>query len=229
MIHILTYLVGFGAQVLFFARTIAQWFKSEQEGKVTSPNIFWQISLAGSILMLIYGILRNDAAILIGQLLVYFIYIRNLQLKNAWTTMPLWLRIGIFLTPPVILVFLFTKTDYTLDTFLKNENNPLFLMIWGIAAQIVFISRFFYQWVYSENRSESLLPMGFWLISIAGSAMNFIYAVFRLDPVLFAAHSLSMFIYLRNILILMNKKSLFHRLKIPFVNKIIHAVAKKIN
>lgn len=229
MIHILTYLIGFGAQALFFARTIAQWFKSEQEGKVTSPNIFWQISLAGSILMLIYGILRNDAAIVIGQLLVYFIYIRNLQLKNAWKPMPLWLRIAVFLTPPVILFLLFTKTDYTLDTFLKNDKVPLFLMIWGIVAQIVFISRFIYQWVYSENRSESVLPMGFWLISIAGSSMNFIYAIFRLDPVLFAAHSLSMFIYLRNILILTNRKGLFHKLKLPFMNRIIHSVAKKIN
>ena len=228
MEHILIYGIGFLAQVLFFARTVAQWFKSEHEGRVISPNIFWQISLAGSILMLIYGILRDDAAIVIGQMLVYFIYIRNLQLKDAWTTMPLVLRIIIFLTPPVILFFLFTKTDYTVDTFLKNEDNPVFLMIWGIAAQIVFISRFFYQWLYSENRNESLLPMGFWIISIAGSSMNFIYAIFRLDPVLFAAHSLSMVIYLRNILILLNKKSIFSKINIPFVNKLIRSVSEKI-
>ncbi|HBL75964.1 MAG: hypothetical protein A2W90_11145 [Bacteroidetes bacterium GWF2_42_66] len=228
MEYILIYGIGFLAQILFFARTIAQWVKSEHEGRVISPNLFWQISLAGSVCMLIYGILRDDAAIVIGQMLVYFIYIRNLQLKNAWNTMPLILRIVIFLTPPVILFFLFTQTDYTIDTFLKNEDNPLFLMIWGIAAQIVFISRFFYQWLYSENRNESLLPMGFWIISIIGSSMNFTYAIFRLDPVLFAAHTLSMVIYLRNILILLNKKSLFSKINIPFVNRLIHTISKRI-
>ncbi len=228
MENILIFGIGFLAQALFFARTIAQWFKSEHEGKVISPNIFWQISLVASVCMLIYGILRNDAAIVIGQLLVYFIYIRNLQLNNAWKTMPFALRLIAFITPPVIIFFLFTQTSYTIDTFLKNEDNPLFLMIWGIVAQIVFISRFFYQWVYSENRNKSLLPMGFWIISIVGSTMNVIYAVFRLDPVLFAAHSLSMFIYLRNMLILQNKKSLFSKINIPFANRLVHAVSKRI-
>ena len=110
----------------------------------------------------------------------------------------------------------------------KNEENPLFLMIWGIAAQLIFISRFFYQWLYSENRKDSILPMGFWVISIAGSAMNFIYAIFRLDPVIFAAHTLSMFIYLQNILILKNKQNVFNVFKIPMVGKIIRLVSEKI-
>ncbi len=84
MDNILTICIGFLAQGLFFTRTIAQWFKSEQEGKVISPTIFWQISLVASLLMFTYGVLRNDFAIVIGQTLVYAIYIRNLQLKNAW-------------------------------------------------------------------------------------------------------------------------------------------------
>lgn len=228
MDNILIYGIGFLSQVLFFLRTITQWFKSEDEGKVVSPNIFWQISLVASILMLTYGILRDDAAIVIGQMLVYFIYIRNLQLKNAWKPIPLILKIIIFLTPPVILVLLFTETNYTIDTFIKNEDNPLFLMIWGIAAQLIFISRFFYQWLYSENRNDSILPIGFWVISIAGSFMNFIYAIFRLDPVLFAAHTLSMFIYLQNILIWKNKQSIFNVYKIPLLGRLISLVSKKI-
>ena len=68
----LIYSIGFLSQILFFGRTIIQWFKSEHEGRVLSPTLFWKISLLASILMLTYGILRNDAAILIGQILVYF-------------------------------------------------------------------------------------------------------------------------------------------------------------
>ncbi len=228
MEHLLIYSIGFISQILFFGRTIIQWFVSEHEGKVLSPTIFWKISLLGSILMLIYGILRDDAAILVGQTLVYFIYVRNIQLKEEWKPMLLVTRIIIILTPVVILGYLFFGTDYSLSTFFKNENNPLALMIWGIAAQFVFISRFFYQWIYSENKKESVLPVGFWIISIAGSAMTFIYGVFRLDPVLLAAHSLGLFVYMRNILIHYNKKSLFSRLNIPFLNRVIVYVSGKI-
>lgn len=225
---ILIYSVGFTAQILFFARTIVQWFKSEHEGKVYSPTLFWKISLMGSILMLTYGILRQDAAILIGQILVYFIYIRNIQLKNDWRSMSVGLRIFILATPVVVLSYLFFGTSYSLSTFFKNDNNPLLLMIWGITAQVVFISRFFYQWIYSENRKESILPVGFWVISICGSTMNFIYGVFRLDPVLLAAHSFGMFVYLRNILIHYNKKSLFSRLNMPVINQLIARISGKI-
>jgi len=224
----LIYSIGFLSQILFFGRTIIQWFKSEHEGKVLSPTLFWKISLLASVLMLTYGILRNDAAILVGQILVYFIYVRNIQLKNDWKPMSLLMRTGILLTPAIILAYLFFGTEYSLATFFSNENNPLLLMIWGIAAQIVFISRFFYQWIYSENRKESILPLGFWIISIVGSAMNFVYGVFRLDPVLVAAHSLGMFVYLRNILIHYNKRSLFSRLNIPVLNKLIAFVSGKI-
>ncbi len=229
MEYVLMYAIGLISQVLFFARTILQWFKSEHEGQVLSPTIFWQISLLASVMMLIYGIMRKDAAILAGQILVYFIYVRNIQLKEEWKPMPLILRIIILLCPVGILFFLFTETDYTLAHFLQNEKNPLILMIWGILSQLVFISRFFYQWIYSENKGESVLPVGFWVISICGSAMTFIYAVFRLDPILLVAHSMSMFIYLRNILIHYNKKSLFSRLNIPVLNKLIALISGKIN
>ncbi len=228
MDHILVIAIGFIAQILFFGRTIVQWFKSEHEGKVHSPTLFWKISLLASILMLTYGILRQDAAILIGQILVYFIYVRNIQLKNDWKPMPLWMRSVILLTPAIILIYLFFGTSYSLDTFFHNDKNPLLLMIWGITAQLVFISRFFYQWIYSENRKESVLPLGFWLISIAGSAMNFIYGIYRLDPVLLAAHSFGMFVYLRNILIHYNKTSLFSKLNIPALNKLIARISGKI-
>ena len=87
MESILIISLGFFAQGLFFIRTIAQWFKSEKEGEVISPVIYWQISLVASIMMLTYGILRHDFAIVMGQSLVYGIYIRNLQLKNVWKQM----------------------------------------------------------------------------------------------------------------------------------------------
>lgn len=227
MDNILIIGLGFLAQALFFIRTIAQWFKSEQEGEVISPVIYWQISLLASILMLTYGILRDDFAIIIGQFLVYSIYIRNLQLKNAWHKMH-WIAKGLALIIPLIYIGWLIYPGNFISIF-SNESISLYWMIWGIVAQIVFISRFFYQWLYSENKKESVLPLGFWIISTAGSLMIFTYSISRLDPVLFAAHSLGLFIYTRNILLHYGKGSLFSTLnKIPFLNKILNKVSDKI-
>jgi len=115
----LIYSIGFLSQILFFGRTIIQWFKSEHEGKVLSPTLFWKISLLASILMLTYGILRNDAAILIGQILVYFIYVRNIQLKNDWKPMSIVMRTGILLTPAIILAYLFFGGESRHKSFLS--------------------------------------------------------------------------------------------------------------
>jgi len=219
--------LGFLAQGLFFIRTIAQWFKSEQEGEVISPIVYWQISLVASLLMFTYGILRNDFAIVVGQSLVYGIYIRNLQLKQAWNKMH-WISKTLALIIPVFF-WIWLISSGSFKTIMQNKDVSLFWMIWGTVAQLIFISRFFYQWIYSENRKESILPLGFWLISTVGSLMIFTYSISRLDPVLFAAHSLGLFVYLRNILLHYGKGSLFEKLnKVPILNKAIGKVSDKI-
>lgn len=229
MDHILIYGLGFLSQVLFFARNIAQWFLSEKEGEVISPVIYWQISLAASILMLTYGILRNDFAIVLGQFIVYIIYIRNLQLKKAWKLMHPATRFLAIAVPLSYVVWLVFGKTYNFNSILKNENVPLLLMIWGSAGQVIFTFRFIYQWIYSEQRKDSFLPLGFWVISTIGSLMIFSYAIYRLDPVLFAAHSLGLFIYIRNILLHSGRGSIYSRLNnIPFINKLIQKVSDKI-
>ena len=229
MNNYLIYGLGFLSQILFFARTVTQWFKSEHEGEVISPVIFWQISLIASIMMLLYGILRNDFAIVLGQFIVYSVYIRNLQLKNAWKAMHLLSRILIIVLPVACLGWLIFGVEYNFNSILKNKDVPLLLMIWGSAGQVVFTLRFIYQWIYSENRNDSILPLGFWIISTVGSLMIFTYSVFRLDPVLFAAHSLSLFIYIRNILLHYGKGGLFARTNdIPFIKNLLQKIADKI-
>ena len=228
MKSILVFGVGFLAQFLFFARTIVQWFKSEDEGKVISPVLFWQLSLLAAILMFVYGILRNDPAILLGQFLTYFIYIRNLQLKHAWKKIPPALRLFFVLLPGLFPGWLLLDRSASFSGLINNEDIGTVLMIWGIAGQLLFNTRFIYQWIYSETRKDSVLPLGFWIISLGGAVMIFIYSIFREDPVLFLAHSLGIFLYIRNLMLYSNQASLFDRINIPFVNKLIRHVSKKI-
>jgi lipid-A-disaccharide synthase-like uncharacterized protein len=72
----------------------------------------------------------------------------------------------------------------------------------GIVSQVVFTLRFIYQWIYSEKQKESILPLGFWLLSFAGSSLIIIYSIFRVDPVLFAGHAFGIVMYARNMVIL---------------------------
>lgn len=227
MSEYLIYGLGFFAQLLFFARTIAQWFKSEQAGKVISPVVYWQISLLASVAMLTYGILRNDFAIVLGQFIVYFIYIRNLQLKKAWKDIYPIVRILALLTPIFYLSWLIFGSIHNFKDIIANEDVTFLLMLWGSAGQIIFTFRFVYQWIYSENKKDSILPIGFWYISTAGSLMIFVYSIFRLDPVLFAAHSLGLFVYSRNILLHFGRKSILKRFDNPHLNKFLKKTHKK--
>ena len=200
------YAVGFLAQLLFATRMIVQWVKSEKAGESLSPVIFWQLSILGSLIFLLYGILRHDFAIVLGQVLVYFIYIRNLHLKNRWRPIPLLFRIFVIVAPIATLVYLFSDTHGNLSSLLKNEDISLPLQIWGIAGQVVFILRFYIQWIDSELKNESVLTKRFWLDSFIGSLMIIIYAVLRYDPVLLVGQITGAVVYFRNLMLVKKEK-----------------------
>ena len=75
---ILTLAIGFLAQTFFSARILVQWILSERARHVLSPTIFWVLSLMGAYLLCIYGWLRNDFAIILGQFISYYIYLLSL-------------------------------------------------------------------------------------------------------------------------------------------------------
>ena len=89
-----------------------------------------------------------------------------------------------------------------MDFLFKNEAIPKWLLWTGIIGQVLFTLRFIYQWLYSEKKKDSVLPLGFWIISLTGSLIIFIYAIIRKDPVLLAGHAIGLVIYSRNIIII---------------------------
>ncbi|MDX1830189.1 MAG: lipid-A-disaccharide synthase N-terminal domain-containing protein [Lutibacter sp.] len=197
----LIYSIGFFAQILFSGRLILQWILSEKSKKVLTPSIFWKLSLFASFLLFVYGYLRNDFAIMLGQALTYFIYIRNLQLQGEWQKAPKFLRIFLWIFPLLIVIYSFNNNTYDLVKLFKNKDIPFALLLWGSIAQVIFTLRFVYQWIYSEKNKESSLPFGFWLLSLIGSLMILVYAILRKDPVLFVGHIMGSIIYSRNIIL----------------------------
>ena len=73
-------LFGLVAQIVFAMRFVVQWVASERAGRSVMPVAFWFISLVGGGLTLIYGLVRREPIIIIGQVLAVFIYVRNLML-----------------------------------------------------------------------------------------------------------------------------------------------------
>jgi len=196
------YSVGFLAQLLFSGRLVLQWILSEKSKKVLTPSLFWKLSLIASFLLFVYGYLRDDFAIMLGQALTYFIYIRNLQLQGEWQKAPKLLRWFLWIFPLLLVIYSYNNNTYDMAKLFKNEAIPVWLLLLGSIAQIIFTLRFVYQWIYSEKNKESSLPFGFWLLSLIGSIMILIYAIIRKDPVLFVGHIMGSAIYFRNILIL---------------------------
>jgi len=200
------YAIGFVAQLLFAARMIVQWVKSEKAGKSLSPVLFWQLSILGSLIFLLYGILRHDFAIVLGQILVYFIYIRNLHLQEQWRPIPFLFRFIVIIAPILTLGYLFSDMHGNFTSLLKNEDISLPLKIWGSAGQVIFTLRFYVQWIDSESKKESVLTQRFWLVSGVGSFMIIVYAVLRFDPVLFLGQLSGLVIYLRNLMLVKMRK-----------------------
>jgi len=204
--NMLVYLIGFTAQILFSSRLLLQWIQSERMKKVLTPELFWELSLLASFLLFVYGWLRDDFAIMLGQTITYFIYIRNMQLQGSWVKLPKFLRVFLWFFPFLVILYSYNNNQVDLDRLFHNEAISLPLLIWGVLGQLIFTFRFVYQWWYSEQRKESSLPFGFWLLSLIGSLMILTYAVIRKDPVLFIGQLFGFIIYSRNIIIGIKEK-----------------------
>lgn len=195
----LIYVVGFFAQALFSARVLVQWIMSERARRVLSPTVFWVLSLAASGMMCFYGWLRDDFAIILGQIISYYIYLWNLKIKGVWPRVPYPLRWLLIVLPFGLTLPVIGNADNVIDQFFSNSEIPTWMLIYGSAGQVIFTFRFIYQWLYSRKRGESKLPAGFWIISLTGSLAIVSYAIMRGDPVLILGQSVGLVAYSRNL------------------------------
>ncbi|MFI5363097.1 MAG: lipid-A-disaccharide synthase N-terminal domain-containing protein [Elusimicrobiota bacterium] len=76
----------------------------------------------------------------------------------------------------------------------------------GLAAQLLFFGRFFVQWLASERKRESVIPVSFWYLSLAGGAGLLVYAWHQRDPVFILGQAGGLLIYARNIYFIRSRK-----------------------
>ena len=199
--HWIVFTIGFAAQFFFAGRTLFQWLYSERKKEVTSPSAYWGLSVIGAFLMFVYGVMRDDFSIILGQLISYFVYLWNLDAKGLWKKFSPVLKAVLVLTPFIAVGLLLHDAKSFVANMFQNEDIPLWLVLFGSAGQVIFTLRFVYQWFYSHRRHESVLPRGFWIISLIGSGVIVAYGIFRKDPVLILGQSFGFVAYVRNLML----------------------------
>jgi lipid-A-disaccharide synthase-like uncharacterized protein len=86
--------------------------------------------------------------------------------------------------------------------------DPRFWLAIGFLGQFFFSMRFLVQWMASERRKKSTVPILFWYCSLAGGSLLLTYAIFRLDPVFIVGQAGGLLIYIRNLVLIRRQSRL---------------------
>jgi len=92
-----------------------------------------------------------------------------------------------------------------LNEFVDVLMQPMAIL--GLVGQVSFFSRFLVQWIVSEKKGESVVPVAFWYLSLCGGLLMLIYAVWRRDPIFTMGQTVGIFVYTRNLMLISRKKS----------------------
>ncbi len=77
----------------------------------------------------------------------------------------------------------------------------------GGLGQLIFASRFIVQWIASERRKESVVPVTFWYLSIVGSLIMLAYGLHIRKLPIIAGYALNCIPYGRNLMLIRAKKN----------------------
>lgn len=79
-------------------------------------------------------------------------------------------------------------------------------VIVGLIGQLLFAGRFLIQWISSERKKESHIPISFWYLSLAGGLLLLFYSIYRKDPVFIIGQGAGIIVYVRNLILIYRAK-----------------------
>ena len=87
-------------------------------------------------------------------------------------------------------------------------------VLFGLLAQVAFTGRFLVQWIASEKRGRSHVPIVFWYLSLVGGIMLLLYAaLWKHDPVVTLGQSTGVVVYVRNLMLLRHEKRVLEQMQ----------------
>lgn len=78
--------------------------------------------------------------------------------------------------------------------------------MFGLLGQVCFSLRFIIQWIHSERRKKSVIPVSFWYFSLLGGSILFVYAIYRQDIVFTLGQGAGLVVYARNLALIAGHK-----------------------
>ena len=84
--------------------------------------------------------------------------------------------------------------------------SELLWMLFGLLGQLIFFSRWVIQWIATEKKSQSTIPIPFWWCSLFGGLITFTYAYHIKSFPFMLAQFIGVIIYIRNIYLIIKEK-----------------------
>lgn len=75
-------------------------------------------------------------------------------------------------------------------------------LVFGLLGQFVFGARFIVQWIASERKGESHIPLVFWYLSLSGGIITTAYAIHKKDAVFIIGQGSGLIVYVRNLMLI---------------------------
>lgn len=211
-------IIGGIAAIIFYGRFYLQWYTSERLGRSVVPVGFWYMSCIGSLMLFCYGVYTHSAVGTLSHCFNIFIYVRNLvhvwrangTLSRSRSLAVHGLALAVMLVAAVLLV----KTWGQVLHNTKSGTDGEALRTWGwiavgVVGQGLFAGRFLIQWITSERKQESVIPVAFWYLSIAASVLMLASFIQLGEHIFGLGMLLTLPIYTRNLWMIHRKQQAF--------------------
>jgi lipid-A-disaccharide synthase-like uncharacterized protein len=213
LIRAYLYPLGFIPSLFFAARFFIQWFNSEKKQECHITPIFWRLSLAGNIFLIIHSLIQVQFHIAIVQSCSAIISWRNLNLMQPidrqakFSTVTLLIIFSLFATTSAFVLqsfIFFEHFDWIRTPTLPWSNSPteklpLYWHLIGTIGIFLFALRFWVQWWLAEKHQKSYLGRSFWWLSIIGASCALSYFIRLNDIIHIIGHGLGIVPYIRNL------------------------------
>lgn len=92
-----------------------------------------------------------------------------------------------------------TETHWLMNLLLVESWPKVWIALFGLAAQALFMSRMLVQWIATERARQSVIPVPFWWLSLLGASLLLVYGILDRDIVIILAQAFGFAVYARNL------------------------------
>ncbi|HNT87055.1 MAG TPA: lipid-A-disaccharide synthase N-terminal domain-containing protein [Candidatus Hydrogenedentes bacterium] len=199
-------LVGIVAACIFYGRFYLQWIVSEIRKRSVVPIAFWYMSSVGSLLLLGYAAHIRSPIGALSHCFNIVVYARNLV--HIWRERGALTRVLYVVVHGAVAVIVVGALVLAAHTWLREYHatkatgtaaaNWFWIGV-GAAGQGLFACRFLVQWVATERRRKSVVPLAFWYLSVAAAVLVAASHLQRREWIFMAGAASTLLVYLRNI------------------------------